>query len=239
MHIAIVEDDKMDMTRLRQILEKKLKKTAPGSTIDCFNSGEQFLRKFTAGLYELIFFDNYIGHALGIDLARKARSLDPEANFVFVSMSAEFAVAGFEVRALHYLIKPVTPEEIDKVFLRLQEKKEAPAAKAVPEMVELMVEHNVETYTVDSILYIEVNNKACVVHGIDYEVKVYTPMEQLMERLPQERFLRTHRSFVVNIRAITSMTKTDFVMKDGSTVPIGRSFQGQCKRDYIKYLASQ
>ncbi len=239
MRIAIVEDDKLDMARLRQILEKKLKKDSDNSTIDCFSSGEQFLRRFTAGQYQLIFFDNYIGHALGIDLARKARSLDPDVSFVFVSMSAEFAVAGFEVQALHYLIKPVTPEEIDKVFLRLTEKKETPAAKAVPEMVELMVEHNVETYPVDSILYIEVNNKACVVHGLDYEVRVYTPMEQLMERLPQERFIRTHRSFVVNLRAITSMTKTDFVMKDGSAVPIGRSFQGQCKRDYIKFLASQ
>ena len=235
MNIAIVEDDKMDMARLRQILETKCKEAEEDSAVDCFSSGEDFLRAFAPGKYGLIFFDNYIGGTLGINLARKVRAMDPGAALVFVSMSTEFAVSGFEVQALHYLIKPVTPDEIDKVFDRLRNM----AAPPEPKTIELMSEHQTMTISIDSIHYIEVLDKACVVHGSGHDCKTYLSLEKLLALLPENKFLRTHRSYVVNLSCIGSMATSAFTLKNGEKVPIGRAYQSECKKTYIQYLAAQ
>ena len=115
MRIAIVEDEKKDMLQLTGVLTAYAENHGLTIAIDTFSSGESFLRAFEPEKYKLVFFDNYIGNGLGIDLARKARALDSEVEFVFVSMSMEFALSGYEVRALHYLIKPATLPEVEKV----------------------------------------------------------------------------------------------------------------------------
>ena len=119
MRIAIVEDDKKDMEQLVDVIKAYAAGHEISLELDTFASGEDFLRAFAPQKYKLIFFDNYIGSGLGIDLARKARELDNDVEFVFVSMSMEFALSGYEVRALHYLIKPATFGEIEKIFERL------------------------------------------------------------------------------------------------------------------------
>ena len=114
MRIAIVEDDEKDMEHLRSVVDAYAGSRNMPVQIDTFSSGEDFLRAFEPKKYALVFFDNYIGNGLGIDFARRTRAQDPEVEFAFVSMSPEFAVSGFEVRALHYIIKPATPDAIDR-----------------------------------------------------------------------------------------------------------------------------
>ncbi|MBP5200513.1 MAG: response regulator transcription factor [Schwartzia sp.] len=234
MKIAIVEDDKMDMARLRQIVEAKLQEREDDSTVQCFSSGEDFLRAFSPGKYGLIFLDNYIGGTLGINLAQKVRAMDPRTALVFVSMSAEFAISGFEVQALHYLIKPVTPDEIDKVFDRLRN-----TTAPLPQSIDLVSEYQSMTVPIDSINYIEVLDKACMIHGADFDFKSYLSLEKLLALLPEERFLRTHRSYVVNLSSIRRMAATNFTLKNDDKIPIGRAYQNECKKTYMQYLAAK
>ena len=64
-------------------------------------------------------------------------------------------------------------------------------------------------------------------------------LEKLTEHLEASRFLRTHKSYIVNVAFIKTMGKNSFLMKDGTEVPIGRIHIVSCKRDYMKYLAKQ
>lgn len=235
MRIAIVEDSQEDMERLRSGLETVAAEETGGCVIDGFLSGEAFLRAFRPGIYDLIFFDNYIGTSLGIDIARKVRALDADAEMAFVSMSAEFAVLGFEVRALHYLIKPVTTEEIRKVFERWRERRPTVAAKTV----ELMIGHEMMAIPLDELRAVEVADKACILHGLKNEPRTYLSMDKLMALLPKKQFLRTHRSFAINMACVQAMAKTAFLMKGGAEIPIGRAYRDDCKCAYMEYLASR
>ena len=233
MRIAIVDDDAKDAGQLQGVVEAYTMGREMPVEIDVFSSGEDFLRSFEPKKYGLVFFDNYIGTGLGIDFARKARALDEDAEFVFVSMSPEFAVSGFEVRALHYLIKPATFEAIAEVFERIWHH----TPKPEDPMIEVLIERQPTLIPVRSIRYIEVTAKNCCIHG-EEDVNVYIPLEKLLELLPPEEFIRTHRSFVVHLTYIQSMDQNNFVLRDNRTIPIGRTYLKECKSAYIEFLAN-
>ena len=233
LQIAIVDDDANDLNHLRDVLESYADKRNIDMEVDAFSSGSDFMRDFHPGKYEMIFFDNYIGNGLGIDFARAVRRQDEEVEFVFVSMSPEFAVSGFEVRALHYLIKPATPEAIEAVFERIW--KHTP--KAEDPMIEVIFERHPLLISVRSIRYIEVVNRTCFIYG-EKECQTHVPLKKLMETLPPGEFIRTHSSYAVRLSCIRSMTRTEFVLDDGKVIPIGRAFN-DCKSAYIEYLTDK
>ena len=234
MRIAIVEDDERDMQNLRDAVEGYTSEHKMSVEIETFSSGEDFLESFGPGKYTLVFFDNYIGNGLGINIASKAREQDEDVAFVFVSMSPEFAIPSFGVRALHYLIKPATPEGIAQVFQRLPKTAEPPENS----VVELSFDYQPVLLPVRSVRYIESSNKSCIIHA-EEEIIVSMQMDKVMEAFPPGVMIRTHKSYAVRLSAIKSMRSGEFILNDGSTIPIGRTHQSDCKSAFIEYLASR
>lgn len=231
MRIAIVEDDRIDMSQLRCTLEAFCRESGIPYELDGFTAGEDFLAAFSAGKYEMIFFDNYIGETLGITLARHVRQADSEAALVFVTMSPDFAVESFDIGALHYIMKPVTREGIAKVFERWKAVRNTPGP-----MVELVVNRVPVHIPADSIQYIETADKNCIIHCQKQELKVHLPMDKLAEQLPMDRFLRPHRSFIVSMNYIKRMNDHAFLLENGETVPVSRLAWAEAKSKYMEYL---
>ncbi len=217
MRIAIVEDDRIDMSQLRRTLEAFGAEHGMQFEFNTFSSGEAFLAAFSAGKYEMIFFDNYIGETLGITLARHVRETDTEAALVFVTMSPDFAVESFDIGALHYIMKPVTREGIAKVFDRWKAGRNTPGP-----MVELMLNRVPVHIPADSILYIESADKICIIHCQTQELKIHLPLDKLAEQLPTDRFLRPHRSYAISMDYIKRMNDHCFLLKNDETVPVSR-----------------
>ena len=237
MDIAILEDDQRDLEHLRLLLDMYAEKSGLSMTIKTFSASETFLRAFSPGKYDLIFFDNYIGNGLGVDVARKVRLLDKAVDIVFVSMSTEFAISGFEVRALHYLIEPVAMNELEQVFERHKEK--IVPAPSQETFIEVKTEYETAMLPASAIRYVEVVGKTCLIHSDGKDTKTYMSLDKLTEQLPTPTFLRTHKSYVVNVGFIKTMGKTSFLLKDGADIPIGRTYTVSCKREYMKYLVAK
>ncbi|MBQ7514682.1 MAG: response regulator transcription factor [Schwartzia sp.] len=234
MRVAIIEDDKGDQEHLQAIMEASAKKNGIAIETDVYETGEAFRRGFKAGKYAILFFDNYIGRTLGIDLARKARELDANVAFVFVTMTPDFAVDGYELRTLHYLMKPVTLAGLDEAFRRWKESQ--PSFRPV---LELLSDREPVKVALESIEYLEVFSNNCLLHCTDKEViKVYSSLDSLMELLPLAEFLRPHRSFAIHLPCVARLEDLAFVMKSGAEIPISRRIAAECKRKYIKYLTS-
>ncbi len=233
LRVAIVDDDPKDLGHLRDVLETYAETRNMDMEVSAFSSGSDLMKVFQPGKYELIFFDNYIGNGLGIDFARTVRAQDAEVEFVFVSMSPEFAVAGFEVRAMHYLIKPATLEAIEKVFERFLKH----SLKSDAPMIELTFDYHSVMVPVRSIRYLEIIGRGCCVHG-EKDFQTNATLKKIMEELPPDEFVRTHSSYAVRLSCIRTMTKTDFVLDNGEVIPIGRAFN-ECKSTYIEYLTKK
>ena len=231
MRIAIVEDDRIDMSQLRRTLEAFCSEIGISCELDGFTAGEDFLAAFSAGKYEMIFFDNYIGETLGITLARHVRETDMEAALVFVTMSPDFAVESFDIGALHYIMKPVTREGIAKVFDRWKAGHNTPGP-----IVELVVNRVPVHIPADSIQYIESADKNCIIHCQKQELKVHLSMDKLADQLPSDRFIRPHRSFIISMNYIKRMNDHAFLLENGETVPVSRLVWAEVKSKYMEYL---
>ena len=112
MRIAICDDNRQDIETLRAYLVGG----AENYVIDCFESGESFISEAKKNSYDLVFMDVYLPDEDGISVIRKPRDIAPKSVVVFTTVSDSHAVDAFSVRAIHYLIKPYTKEDVTEAL---------------------------------------------------------------------------------------------------------------------------
>jgi DNA-binding LytR/AlgR family response regulator len=171
---------------------------------------------------DLIFLDIQMPDLNGIELARVLDKGADKPRIIFTTAYNQFALEGYKVDALDYLLKPFNYEE----FLRAAQKAltyheliikpAAPAAALVSNTEHaddnylfLKVEYQLVRIALDDILYIEGLKDYVKVHlkGVEKAILSLTSLKALEEKLPSKRFMRVHRSFIVSLDKVTSMTK--------------------------------
>lgn len=118
MKAAIIDDLAACRGEIRACLNRYLDENYAGETpvIEDFESGEEFLARFTPEAYDIIFIDQYMNGLSGMDTAEKIREKDGLVAVVFVTTSLDHAVESFTVRACGYLVKPLTYEKFEKTM---------------------------------------------------------------------------------------------------------------------------
>ena len=186
-----------------------------------FPSALEALKAIHSEKIDLLFLDIQMPDLNGIELARVLGKGPEIPRVIFTTAYNQFALEGYKVDALDYLLKPFNYEE----FLRAAQKAYnyaellnktavAPVVVAEPEQADdeylfLKVEYQLVRIALDDILYIEGLKDYVKVHlkGVEKAVLSLTSLKALEERLPSRRFMRVHRSFIVSLDKITSMTK--------------------------------
>ena len=115
MRIAIVDDLAEERELLKTRLEKQLQRRNVQADLLEYAGGEDFLEAVKAEPFTVVFLDIYMTGMNGIETAKQLRRLDTRCLLVFTTTSTDHALEGFQVRALHYLVKPFTEEELDSL----------------------------------------------------------------------------------------------------------------------------
>lgn len=113
MRIAIVDDLAAERTLLKGRLEWQLQRRNVQADILEYESGEIFLEATRKAPFTAAFLDIYMDGMTGMEAAKKLRKTDTDCLLVFITTSTDHALEGFQVRALHYLVKPFTEADID------------------------------------------------------------------------------------------------------------------------------
>lgn len=165
----------------------------------------------------------------GVELARRVRGSDHEVQIVFVTGYMEYIADGYDVEALHYLIKPVDAEKLygvlDRAVQRLGERRES-----------LLVEYDgrLNRLPLYEIRWAEVQGNYTTLHaGRDYTLK--RPLKELEKQLDGS-FFRTGRSYIVNLRFVQTVTRTEVTLTDGSRVPLFRGGFDAIHRAMVEYF---
>jgi two-component system response regulator LytT len=171
---------------------------------------------------DLIFLDIQMPDLNGIELARVLDKGPDKPRIIFTTAYNQFALEGYKVDALDYLLKPFNYEEFLRAaqkaltYHELINKPAAPVAASASSTEHadnnylfLKVEYQLVRIALDDILYIEGLKDYVKVHlkGIEKAVLSLTSLKALEEKLPSKRFMRVHRSFIVSLDKVTSMTK--------------------------------
>lgn len=232
--IVICDDEIDDVAILKQLTEDCCQRYELAAEVVSFTSGDECLEYLRKCPSQLLLLDIYLQDVLGCEVAKILRGFDQNCAIAFVTNSREYALDGFEVGACHYLLKPVTAEQIGEAFVRcgLVEKKE--------EKYLILNSNRVPTKVArDKIVYIEVYDKLSIIHLQDgSRIKIYLTLSDLENKLADGYFLRTHRSYLVNMAYIHLVETTEFILTTGEKVPIRQTKRKEIKEIYMDYLFS-
>lgn len=214
--IAICDDSAEDRNYITALTRQWADRRGHCLELSQFISAENFLFEYgDKSDYDILLLDIEMGEMDGVELAKRLRRENEVLQIVFITGYSDYISEGYEVAALHYLMKPVKEDKLLAVLDRAAER----LRKA--ERV-LTLESGGETVRIPlcQIRCIDVRLNYATVHAKeDYTVK--KPLGEIAAAL-DERFYRVGRSAVVNLTCVSRITKTDIYLDDGTTVPLPR-----------------
>lgn len=234
MRIAVCDDDEREVFHIGKLIAEY--QASRNKNIDCryYTNGTDFLCELRGGEYDLVLLDVLMPGVSGIQVARELRELDKNVKLIFVSASPEFAVESYNVAAYHYLLKPVDADS----FFALLDKIGGELSAQVEQGFVLKNRNGVFQIAFARLAYVEVINKTVFFYltdGTMHEVAAtLADFEGMLLSRPE--FLKTHRSYLVNLSYIQAIDNNCVLMKNGNKVPVSRQRRSQVQEAYMQFL---
>ncbi|MBQ8137677.1 MAG: response regulator transcription factor [Clostridia bacterium] len=227
--IAIVDDDPKDSGLLRSHVEAYFKKNDVPAVIHVFRDGLDFIRGTEH--HDIVFMDIRMDKLDGLDAARLMRKINRDACLIFVTNMAQFAIKGYEVDALDFIVKPASMTSItyvlDKAMKRLGDSNNM--------MLPLKTSEGTVSIASNDIQYVEVFDHNLVYHTNKGVFTVRGRISDVSEKLDERHFVLCNRSFVVNLRYVSNITADQLTI--GSTqISISKSRRRELMQRFSSFL---
>lgn len=215
--IAIVEDEPAMSEQLSEYAERFCREAGLDVEIVKFSDGIEITENYRA-VWDIIFMDIEMPHLDGMSAAQRIRKFDPAVVLIFITNMARFAIKGYEVDAMDFVLKPV---KYAQLALKL---KKAVNIVSQHKRHYLLVSADGEDkrVSVDDILYIEVINHRLHIHTAQEEYVLRGSLQEMEKQLSGLCFARNSHSYMVNLRNVTGLRK-DSVLVSGRELPLSRS----------------
>lgn len=225
MNVIIVDDEPLAIevieTYLSQFPELKLK-------AKCSNAVEAFEALESAEI-DLMFLDIQMPQISGIDFLK---SLKNPPKVIFTTAFSNFAVEGFELNAVDYLLKPFSLERFSKAvqkFLEIYTKKENKTtllSEDEPDYIFVKADKKLIKVRFEDIFYVEGLKDYVMLHTPTGRIVTLQTMKSLEEKLPSDIFIRVHRSYIVNLKLI-ELLEANSVLVNKKKIPIGKNYKDE------------
>lgn len=184
--------------------------------------GLEIIRQFHPNI---VFLDIEMEGTNGLDLAAQ---LPKECCFIFTTAYLRYALNGFDLDAVDYLHKPFAFSRFQTAFSKAMRRIGREAMKSTTQSIVVKQEYKNITIPLDDILYVEaVESYSKIYRATEKSVLSRILLKNLCTMLPQESFLRIHRSFIVSKSKIKSFNKQEITLCNGKTLPVGRQYVEQ------------
>ena len=227
--MAIVDDSDADGSFVMTLLEQWAVQRQVPILAERFSSAEQFLFRYAEDkCWDILLLDIEMGAMDGVTMAKKVRQDNEAVQIVFITGYSDYIAEGYEVAALHYLMKPVNPEKLLTVLDRALEKR-----KQEERCLNLEVYGELVRLPFYEIRYLDVHQNYVTVHAkTDYTVKrTLGDFEKELD----DRFHRVGRGMILNLRFIQRVTKTEVRLSDGTVLPLPRGAYESLNRAIIQH----
>lgn len=214
--IAICDDEVADITYVENLLKKWATEREKEILVDHFFSAEAFLFAYENKKdYDILLLDIEMKEMDGVTMAKRIRQENESVQIVFITGYSDYISEGYEVAALHYLMKPVKEEKIFSVLDRAVQR-----LKYNERMLYLDVSGEMVRIPLYEIRYLEVLRNYVTIHAKqDYTVK--KTLREVEKEL-DERFFKAGRSYLINLKLVRRVTKTEVYLADGTVIPLPR-----------------
>lgn len=228
-NICIVEDEIEQANLLRDYIKHFATDSGVDIDVDHLSDGIDLVDGYN-GSYDIILLDIQMKHLDGMAAAEKIRALDSDVIIIFITSTVQYAVQGYAVDALGYVLKPVPYT----AFAQLMEKAIS-RVKAKQTHIYIKVTVNDRQLKLDcsSISYIESSRNNVILHCVDQDYVTAGPLKKYEEMLGSQGFSKCHNAYIVNLSYVQAVQKEEVVLTTGFSLPISRAR----KKDFMAALA--
>ncbi len=229
--LAICDDEITETKYLSKLIDKWARTNKEAVKIHTFDSAESFFFQYAEDKsFDILLLDIQMKNMSGLELARQIRQDNDSVQIVFITGYPDFMAEGYEVSALHYLMKPVNEQKLfevlDKACKRLSRVEKVILLKADGENVRIPV---------GSIVYAE---------SFAHTVEITTNSDKItaslsiseLEKALDEGFIRCHRSYIVGLKYINRITKNDVILDNNIKIPLSRRLYGKVNQSFISFI---
>ena len=224
---AIVENEPEQIEKIQELCTRFSKDNDVSIETHAFSNGYDFLEK-DSSIFDCVFMDIDMPGINGMETSNKLRLLNKDISIIFVTNLPQYAIDGYKVQALDFIIKPMSYADfsivMDKI-LSITKKKEADF---------LFVIHNeMMKISSDDILYFEMKNHNVNIHLLNMNVLVYREtIKELELKLKNSSFYRCNSGIIVNLKYVQTIKDDVCIMNDGTTLQVSRSR----RNDFLKVM---
>ena len=231
--IAICDDRKEDAEYIASAVKQWAEENYIPVEVETFPSGESFLFRYEEKKdYDILLLDVEMKAISGMELARRIRRENDSVQIVFITGYPDYISEGYDVSALHYLMKPISAGKLSEVLNRAAEKR-----KKAEKAVFFTGESETLRVGVSEIISVEAFAHSCVIttarSGLAVRASISAIEKQLQEAAPEE-FIRCHRSYIVGVRYIKSISKTTVTLDNAASIPLSRSRYQAVNQAFIR-----
>ena len=231
--IAICEDEKVVLDFETSLVNKWAAARGCPLELDTYISAENFLfESEDKAPYDVLIFDIQMKNMNGMELAKALRRRGCDAVIIFITGVPDYAIEGYEVGAVRYILKPVKEEVLfgllDAAFEESQKKAE--------DFFLLGQGADLEKISFEKILYIEARGHYVFLKGSDLEREWKAGFNETSASFEGRGFFCLRRGLMVNLKHVERITRTDCILDDGETLPVARGVYKELNEAFINFF---
>jgi len=235
LQIAVCDDNLDELSNMMQLINQY--RTA--KNLDCeyavFTNGFELISAIEKGKrFDIYCLDIIMPGFTGIEAAKEIRAIDKNALILFLTSSSEFALESYSVKAINYVLKPVTKEKLFYAFdemlehIKVQENEAAVIVKS---------NEGIQRILISSLVYAEVIGRNVLYHlrsgkVVECNESFSSVCTKLMK---YDCFIRPHRSYVVNMQYVDAIESSRMTLQDLTSVPVAQGKMREIKQQYLAY----